>query len=388
MTQPDDAQPTSPYYPPPAMPVPVTENRRPGFRNGLGLGTGIGLGLMAGGLVLTIVSGLFMLAAVGLVANSITPSGASTSLNTVWGSPTASGRLRAITVSGTILTDSSEGGLLAAGTYGYEVAAQLDELTTADASGVVLLVNTPGGTIPGSKAISDAIMRYKERTGGPVLVHVEGMAASGGVYSTATATEIIADHGAMMGSIGVIMGPLTEYRDVVATSGTLLVPGVTTTGGITQRYITAGTGKDYGNPYRAATEEEIARMQTLIDGEYQNFVSHVSTHRGIPEQVIRDELGAYIFNAQEAVANGLADKVMGRDEFFRHAATTAGLDPADTVVEAVGKPTAFQELLGAKRAWGASQPLSELGQGAVVSPSLCAATQPLVYAGDVRAVCG
>ena len=325
MTHSDDAQPASPYYPPPAFPAPVAENRPPGFRQGFGLGTGIGLGLMVGGLVLTIISGLFMLAAVGLVAQSVTPTGASTSLSTVWGTPGGSGRLRAIHVNGTILTDSGDGSLLSAGTYGYEIAAQLDELTTADAAGVVLLVNTPGGTIPGSRAISDAVARYRERTNLPVLVHVEGMAASGGIYSTATATEIIADHGAMLGSVGVIMGPLLEYRDVVATGSTILTPGVTTTGGISQRYITAGTAKDYGNPYRAATEEEIARMQTLVDGEYQAFVSHVSTHRGISEQVLREELGAYIFNAEEAVANGLADKVMGRDEFFRHAATTAGL---------------------------------------------------------------
>ncbi|MDO5067152.1 MAG: S49 family peptidase [Propionibacteriaceae bacterium] len=389
MTQPDDAQPAAPYYPPPVVPpAPRSENPRPGFRNGLGVGTGIGLGLMAGVIVLSTISGLFMLIAVGLLTRDITSAGASTSLSTVWGSPTATGRLRAISISGTILTDAGDGNLLSAGTYGYEIAAQLDELTKEDAAGVVLLVNTPGGSITGSRAISDAVTRYKERTGQPVLVHVEGISASGGVHSTATATEIIADHGAMIGSIGVIMGPLVEYRDVVATGSTVFTPGVTTTGGITQRYLTAGTGKDFGNPYRAATEEENARMQAIIDGNYQAFVSHVATNRGIPEETIRNELGAHIFSAEEAVANGLADKVMGREEFFQHAATTAGLDPSNTVVESVGKPTALQTLLGAKRAWGVSQPLAELGQGAVVSPTLCSATRPMVFAGDVRAVCG
>lgn len=390
MSHEENPLPTSPYQPQPPVPAaPIaTGNGRPGFRNGLGLGTGIGLGLMAGGLVLTIVSGLFMLAAVGLMVNSITPTGASTTLTTLWGNPGSAGRLRAIPINGTILTDSGDGGLLASGTYGYEVAQQIDELTKEEASGLLLLVNTPGGSVTGSRAISDAVVRYKERTGFPVLVHVEGMSASGGVYATVAATEIIADHGSMIGSIGVLMGPLSEYRDVVAIGSTVVSPGVTTTGGITQRYVTAGTGKDMGNPYRSMTEAELSRLQGIVDSEYTLFVSHVASNRGISEQVIRDEFGASLFTAEEAVANGLADKVMGREEFFRHAATTAGLDPATTMVETVAKPSALQGLLGAKRAWGVSLPLSELGPGAVVSPGLCAATRPLVFAGDVRAVCG
>ena len=135
-------------------------------------------------------------------------------LERVWGTEGASGNLRAIRISGTIMTDAADGALLSSGTYGYEVADQLDSLKTDQVDGVVLLVNTPGGTITGSKAIADAITRYRERTGKPVLVHVEGSSTSGGVYSTATANEIIADHGSMIGSIGVILGPLPRYKDV------------------------------------------------------------------------------------------------------------------------------------------------------------------------------
>ena len=381
----------NPYAPPSGSsirPEAPPQAEKGGFKRGFGTGVGVGLGLMAGFVVLSIVGGLFALISLGMLLNSITKDGASTSLERVWGTEGASGHLRAIRISGTIMTDAADGALLSSGTYGYEVADQLDSLKTDQVDGVVLLVNTPGGTITGSKAIADAITRYRERTGKPVLVHVEGSSTSGGVYSTATANEIIADHGSMIGSIGVILGPLPRYKDVVATGSTLLQQGITTTGGISQEYITAGSGKDLNNPYRDLTEQERQRLQAMVDDDYEIFVAEVAAGRKLDPQRIRNELGAGIFSARQAVNIGLADAVMGRDEFFRHAATAAGLDPDKTVVERVAEPTGLSSLLGAKRAWGTSLPLSALGDKAVASASLCSVTAPITYAGDLSGVCG
>lgn len=381
----------NPYAPPsgPSIrPAAPPQAEKGGFKRGFGTGVGVGLGLMAGFVVLSIVGGLFALISLGMLLSSITKDGASTSLERVWGTEGASGHLRAIRISGTIMTDAADGALLSSGTYGYEVADQLDSLKTDQADGVVLLVNTPGGTITGSKAIADAITRYRERTGKPVLVHVEGSSTSGGVYSTATANEIIADHGSMIGSIGVILGPLPRYKDVVATGSTLLQQGITTTGGISQEYITAGSGKDLNNPYRDLTEQERQRLQAMVDDDYEIFVAEVAAGRKLDPQSIRNELGAGIFSARQAVNVGLADAVMGRDEFFRHAATAAGLDPDKTVVEKVSEPTGLSSLFGAKRAWGTSLPLSALGEKAVASADLCSVTAPIAYAGDLSGVCG
>ena len=381
----------NPYAPPsgPSIrPAAPPQAEKGGFKRGFGTGVGVGLGLMAGFVVLSIVGGLFALISLGMLLSSITKDGASTSLERVWGTEGASGHLRAIRISGTIMTDAADGALLSSGTYGYEVADQLDSLKTDQADGVVLLVNTPGGTITGSKASADAITRYRERTGKPVLVHVEGSSTSGGVYSTATANEIIADHGSMIGSIGVILGPLPRYKDVVATGSTLLQQGITTTGGISQEYITAGSGKDLNNPYRDLTEQERQRLQAMVDDDYEIFVAEVAAGRKLDPQRIRNEFGAGIFSARQAVNIGLADAVMGRDEFFRHAATAAGLDPDKTVVERVAEPTGLSSLLGAKRAWGTSLPLSALGDKAVASASLCSVTAPIAYAGDLSGVCG
>ena len=164
-----------------------------------------------------------------------------------------------------ILADSGDGSTLTGGTYGYEIASQLDALKSEDAAGLLLLVNTPGGSINGSKAMADAIERYQQRTGKKVVVHVQGMSASGGMYAMAGADEIIADYGSLIGSIGVIFGPFEQYKDVKATTGTLFTEGYVTTGGIEYGYLTEGKDKDFGNPFREMRAEERAVLQAGPD---------------------------------------------------------------------------------------------------------------------------
>ena len=387
---PTPAPQSPPNFPPPQSGA-VAVDTQPsagGFKRGFGMGAGLGLGLAVTFVALSVVAGIFALISAVTALGSITSAGASTSLSTLWGKDGAKDKLRAIRITGPIMTDASEGGLLVAGAFGYEIAEQLDALEEDDASGVVLLVNTPGGSITGSKAISDAIERYQTRTDHKVLVHVEGMSASGGVYSTAPADAIYADYGSLVGSIGVLFGPFQRYRDVVATSGSFIESGVSTTGGITEEYLSKGTGKDFGNPYRDMTDEERQVFDTMLETEYTNFVEQVATNRDVDATTIRDELGAYIFSNNEAKDNGLIDGTLNREEFFTKAATEAGLDPTKTVVEVASTPTGLEALLGARRAVGAALPIAELGTGHEVSTAFCSGLTPLVFTGDLAAVCG
>ena len=357
-----------------------------GFKRGFGMGIGLGLGFTAMMVALSIVAGIVSVASLSALVSSTAPE-ASTQTTAVWGDKGASGKLRAISVTGPILTDSGGGGLFAVGAYGYEIAEQLDDLEADDAAAVVLLVNTPGGAITGSKAISDAIERYQERTGQKVYVHVEGMSASGGVYSTAPADEIVADYGSLVGSIGVIFGPFSHYEGVTATAN--LSDGFVQAESITQEYLTAGRGKDFGNPYREMTDDERQVMNDMLQIEYDNFVNHVAAHRPIEASAIVDDLGAHIFDSQTAQDKGLVDSVMGRDEFFRHVAEDAGLDPDDTVVEKIAPPSPWASLFGATRAHGESPALSvEDGSASLINRGFCDQRTPLVFAGDIASVCG
>ena len=68
--------------------------------------------------------------------------------------------------------------------------------------------------------------RCLDATGKPVVAYVSGISASGGMYAMAGADEIYADHGTLIGSIGVIFGPFVTYNDVRAIDGGILGGGV------------------------------------------------------------------------------------------------------------------------------------------------------------------
>jgi len=225
------------------------------------------------------------------------------------------------------------GGLFSAADlpYGYSVKEHLLELAEDDSvDGVVLEMDTPGGTIFGAKAIADGVAAYREAAGRPVIAYVSGMSASGGMYAMAGADTIYADHGTLVGSIGVIFGPFVHYDGVTAVDGGILGGGVTTDGGIDVEYLTAGRNKDLFNPYRPLDDEERAVLQEGLDDAYAEFVDHVSANRDIPAAEIEKELGAMLFGEQQAVANGLVDGVANRDDSYHLAAEAAGLAEGQT----------------------------------------------------------
>ena len=379
----------APDAPPPVWrPAQAPRMREPGyFRRGfaLGLGASLGAGVVLGVVALGLVV-VMVLALAGLSSASgdSVPSGPTT--ETVWGAVDAPARLIAVPVTGVILGGESDGVTFGGATYGYDVAETIDGLGTEDADGLILELNTPGGTIYGSRAIADAVERYQKRTGNQVMAHVQGMSASGGMYAMAGADQIVADHGSLVGSIGVVMGPFQRFRDVTGIPGSLLEPGVTTEGGITEEYLTRGRGKDFGNPYRDMTEEERAVLGGGLDREYEEFVAWVSQARGIPPQTIVDELGAFVFDGYTAVDRGLVDKVLGREEAYRYAAETNGVDPDDTRVDRMVAPGFLESFLAAE------SPVGGAGAGAVAGEpgrSIVCTGAPVVlaYHGELSAAC-
>ena len=353
----------APDAPPPVwrpLPAPLPREHSP-FRRGFGLGLGAGLALGAVGLWLVVV---MVLALVGLASSGGESESSGPVTETVWGEPGAGARLIAVPVTGVILGGASDGVPFGGATYGYDVADTIDSLGTEDADGLVLELNTPGGTIYGSRAIADAVERYQKRTGNQVMAHVQGLSASGGVYAMAGADQIVADHGSLVGSIGVVMGPFQRFRDVTGIPGSLLEPGVTTEGGI--------------------TEEERAVLGAGLDREYGEFVAWVSQARGIPAQTIVDELGAFVFDGYTAVDRGLVDRVLGREEAYRYAAEMNGVDPDDTRVDRIVGPGFLESFLGA------NSPVGSIGAEAVEpGRSVVCTGAPLVlaYHGELATAC-
>lgn len=311
--------------------------------------------------------------------------------------------LLAIPITGVILgEDEGVGGLLAAlqaATYGYDVKEELEDAAEDDGiKGIVLELDTPGGTIFGSKAIADAVDAYQASTGRPVLAYVRGLAASGGVYAMAGADRIVADHGTLVGSIGVIFGPFAHYEGVVATEGGIIGGGVETTGGITVEYITAGRAKDLGNPYRALTDEERRVLQAGVDNNYARFVDHVAAGRQIEATTIRESLGALVYDEQSALAKQLIDEIGNRDEAYAAAAELARLEPGNWQVERVSRGAGGLLGLGAgvlDTALGRGQSDEPPAAGAAGGPQtgihtlLCGrGPTMLAYYGSLPTTCG
>ena len=405
--QPDDQQPTGgheprPHTPPESRPMsapslppqgrpfrPETPFRR-GFGLGAGAGFGAGLAIIVASLVASLLGGLVLMAFAATGATLAAGSTPQTErLSTIWGKETAANKLRAIPVTGTIQTSGGDGLGLTQGTFGYEVADVLDSLTADDAAGVVLLMNTPGGSISGSRAMADAIDRYRQRTGHKVFAYVEEMSASGGMYTMAGADEIVVDHGATVGSIGVVMGPLQRYRNVTAAGSVL--GGVVVAERIDSEYISAGTGKTAGDPYRDLTPGERQELTNIATAFYADFVDFVAAKRGIEKSVIVDQLGAGLFAPADAQRYGLIDAQMGRDEALRHFAEKAGVDPNNTrLVQSAGS-SLLNQLFGADaRPLGVSPAVKPTGgQPARASAAICATSvKPVALHGDLSAFCG
>ena len=363
--------------------------KRPGgFGVGFGKGFGFALGIGVVMVVLSLLSFVMLLISVATMQDELN-NDASMKLATVWGDDAAEGRLRAFYINGTIMAEASDGSVLGGGTYGYEIADMIRNLNKDDASGIVLLVNTPGGSISGSAAIADAVADYQERTGQKVLVHVSSMSASGGVYSTSTADEIWADEGALVGSIGVISGPFQRYTNVTAIGSTILQAGVTAEK-IEQEYLSAGKGKAFGDPFNEMSKEQREQWLEGINASYDTFVQRMVQGRGMDATVIREEMGAGMFTGEKAVQYKLIDGTKGRDEFFRYAAEQAGLDPTNTKVETITDDAGLlRQALGVQRAYGHA-PSVEQAQGVVptMSQAICSPTAVLAYQGALNAVCG
>ena len=211
-------------------------------------------------------------------------------------------------------------------TYGYDIVDTLEEAAKDEnIKGVFMPFRTPGGTIFGSQAIFRAIEKYRKDTGNPVVVYIEGISASGGVMAMVAANNIYADYGSLVGSIGVLGPSLTYYNKPMATDGGLFGGGIVTEGGIEKTAITAGRGKDIGNPFRKPSKEEIDNLTSGVNNEYENFVNHVAKNRNMEPAMIRNEMGAQIFDNKMAETYGLIDGTQYRSEAISSLAKLANV---------------------------------------------------------------
>ncbi len=185
---------------------------------------------------------------------------------------------------------------------------------------VVLRLDTPGGEVTASDIIYHEILRFKERTGRPVIGLMMSVAASGGYYIASACDMIIAHPSTLTGSIGVIsIFPSVES----------LMSKV----GVKVNVIKSGPSKDSGSPFRDMTEEDKKIFQGIIDEYYEGFLAVVTRGRKgrIPAAELRRIADGRIYTAPQALKLGLIDAIGYFDDAFGKARDLASLTGAKLV---------------------------------------------------------
>lgn len=184
------------------------------------------------------------------------------------------------------------------------VSALREAYEDAGSRGVVLLINSPGGSPVQAGIINDEIKRLKKKHEKPTYAVVEESCASAAYYIAVAADEIYVDKASIVGSIGVLMDGFgfTQLMDKL---------------GIERRLMTAGENKGFLDPFSPQTKSHRAHAQTLLDEIHKQFIQVVREGRGERLKENNDIFSGLFWNGQQAVGLGLADGLGNLDYVAR-----------------------------------------------------------------------
>ncbi len=218
-----------------------------------------------------------------------------------------------------------------------------DAFEDDNTKGVVIRINSPGGSAVQSGMINDEIKRLKEENPDiPVYAVVTDICASGGYYIAAATDKIYVDKASIVGSVGVLMSSF-GFVDTMKLVG------------VERRLMTAGEHKAIMDPFTPLPESEKAHIQNMLDGIHRQFIAVVKEGRG-DRLKGGDELFSGLFwTGEEAVELGLADKLGSAsyvarevikheelvdftpsDDFLDRFAKKIGASAASTLVNLIG----------------------------------------------------
>ncbi len=180
-----------------------------------------------------------------------------------------------------------------------------DALKNKKTKGVILNINSPGGSPVQAAYVFAEIERLKEKHPGiPIHAVVSDICASGGYYIAAAADKIFVNQSSMIGSIGVIMNGF-GFVNVMEKLG------------IDRRLLIAGEHKALMDPFSPVREEEAKHMQTLLDDVHQQFIAAVRAGRGDRLDESGDMFSGLVWTGTQGIELGLADDFGSVDSVAR-----------------------------------------------------------------------
>ena len=209
---------------------------------------------------------------------------------------TSSNKIAVIPIRGVIASSNGDGNLLRSGTISSSDIVNFIEVASKDKNvkGIILNINSPGGTVVASKDIVNAVKNVDKL----VVAFIREVGASGAYWVASAADYIIADPLSITGSIGVI-GSYLEFSELLDNYG------------IKYNELKTGEFKDLGNPFTELTGSRKRVLMSKLEIIHDFFVSDVNRNRG------RDltEYGNGLFYLGiEAKENGLIDDIGGKEE--------------------------------------------------------------------------
>lgn len=183
-----------------------------------------------------------------------------------------------------------------------------------DIDGLILRVNSGGGSAFASEQIWEALGEFKEMTGKPFYVSMSDYAASGGYYISCGADKIYAEPVTITGSIG-IFGLIPNIRGLV-----------TDKLGVTTYPISTNPAGAQPDIFAPMTESQRAGMQSYVDRGYELFVKRVAGGRKKTVDQIKAIAEGRVWDGREALRIGLVDKLGGLDTALADMAKELGVE--------------------------------------------------------------
>lgn len=211
-------------------------------------------------------------------------------------------------------------------TENEELLARLERIRKSSAvKGVILSIDSPGGTTAGGEAIFDEIRLLAAEK--PVVAQVGTLAASAG-YMIASATDhIVARKSSIVGSIGV----LVQFPDLT---------GLMDKVGIKLEEIKSSPLKAEPSPFNPTTEEERVMIRTMILDSYDWFVGIVDERRPLSRSEVAALADGSVFTGRQALDRKLVDSLGGEREAIDWLATK-GVDSKLKVIEWMPKESGY-----------------------------------------------
>ncbi|WP_353643538.1 signal peptide peptidase SppA [Mesorhizobium sp. WSM2239] len=222
-----------------------------------------------------------------------------------------------------------------------------DVRKSSTVKGVILSIDSPGGTTAGGEAIFDAVRLLAAEK--PVVAQVGTLAASAGYMIASASDHIVARQSSIVGSIGV----LVQFPDLTGLMDKL---------GIGLEEIKSSPLKAEPSPFNPTTEEERAMLRAMILDSYDWFVDLVDDRRPLSRAEVLALADGSVFTGRQALQRKLVDSLGGEREAANWLATK-GVSPDLRVIEWEPKEEGSLLFLGSSLAEMAGRALGLPGHG-------------------------